>query len=153
MCSSSEHAWLVLPINKAHVDKFNSDKFNHPRATLIKSLTRPIWKSWARKIKHSWHRGCHALIVPGPSHSISTSSTTITPPHCPPTGRITLSSQHSSSTQCLFISDVSCSPCVYTREGFRVFKYDYVQQLQSPGKLCVLPVALALLKRISQGTD
>lgn len=89
----------------------------------------------------------------GRSHSISTSSTTIAPSHCTPTELITLSSQHASSTQCLFISDVSHSPCVYTKEGFRVFKNDYVQQLWSPGELCILPVAPALLKRVSQGTD
>lgn len=152
MCSSCERAWLVPPINKVHINKFNSDKFNHPSATLIKSLTRPIWKSWARKIKHSWHRGCHAMVIPRPLplYQRLQYHTNSFPPQS--YGLITLSSQCSSSTQCLFIHDVSHSSWVYSREGFRVFKYHHVQQLWSPGELCVLPVPLVSLKTVSQAT-
>lgn len=129
-------AWLVLPINKVHVNKFNSDKFNHPRTTLIKSLTRVIWKSWGREIKHSWHRGCHALTLPGPLPLHQHFQYKITPSHCTPTWLVLLPSQYPSPTLCLFIHNVSLSPWVYAWEGFRVFQYDHVQELQSPGEIC-----------------
>jgi len=129
MCSSCKHAWLVLPINKVHINKFNSDKFNHPRTTLIKSLTRPNWKTWVRKIKHTWHRRCHAPIVPGllPLYQLPEYCNNSFPLHSYWEYHALLPALF---TQCLFISDVSHFSCIGTAGGFRSLKYNHVQQLK-----------------------
>lgn len=136
-------AWLVLPINKVHINKFNSDKFNHPRTTLIKSLTRPIRKSWGREVKHSWHRGCHALTLP--EHF----QYKITPSHCTPTRLILLPPY---------------TPHPPSASLFLMFPYPYLSILEKDldyfsiimcrrHKDLVKFVPRAMLKRNSQGTD
>lgn len=145
-------AWLVLPINKVHVNKFNSDKFNQPRTTLIKSLTRAIWKSWGREIKHSWHRGYHVLTLPGPLPPHQHFQYKITPSHCTPT-RLSLLPFPALLTHPMPLH-LWCLMFPYPRVSILEKDLEYFSMIMCRSyKVLVRFVTLALLKRNSQGTD